>query len=308
MKKLIAAAAALIMVFSLCACSSAPAAPSPVSPSGSPASPTNITTPTPDPASPSNFNLPNPMVECASLDELNEALHGNLKSPGAMGVTEQKYYLIGDDIAEYDFTMNGVEYSVRFSPMYDTDISGYYINGQNAFTGMPANGIEYAEDGTAKLARWATIDGQYVLSAKEAQGNFEAVAQEMSNMTNPGMSESELATYYSILAGEYTDTVSQRATMTAEAVGSEGVRLTVHWSSSASEYTEWVMTARTDADGLLCYYDLKEAVITTDADGKETREEVDAATEGHFFDDCGKLLWEGAEEEQCRACVFEKQA
>ena len=112
-------------------------------------------------------------------------------------------------------------------------------------------------------------------------------------------------TYAEGLTGNYYDFVSQRATAVVIEDGDE-IEITVKWSSSASETTEWKMTCETDGDKLN-YTDCKKTNASYDENGNadETTEYDDG--EGSFTLKDGKLLWDGAAEESCRTCVFEMQ-
>ena len=290
MKRMLAFALAAMMILCLCACGEKPAE-------------------QPEIEEPPIGGMPNPMTEYASLDEINDIVGSKLVHPGVMGVSDEKFFVIdcGDyQIADYRFTVGGGEYTFRSAPVTQ-DVSGYYVGEGTAFTDGAKDGIEYAEADEVQLARWFTIDGQYVLSAKNVEADtFTLAAEELCAMTFPGMSEAEYEAYYADLAGQYYDTVSQRATMTAEADGANGVKLTVDWSSSASELTEWTMTARLYEDGLLSYNDCAVSNITTAEDGTETVDIVSTDGAGWFTFDGDKLCWTGAADENCVNCVFEK--
>ena len=291
MKRMLALALAAMMVLCLCACGEKP-------------------TEEPQPEEPGTGGMPNPMVEYDSLDEINDIVGSRLVHPGVMGVSSERFFVTdcGDfQLADYRFTVNGVEYTFRSAPVTQ-DISGYYVGEGTAFADGAHDGIEYAEADGAQLARWFTIDGQYVLSAKDMADadTFALVAEELSAMTFPGMSETEYETYYAGLAGQYYDSYSQRAVMTVEADGANGVKIAVDWSSSASENTEWTMTARLTEDGLLSYNDCACSNIVTAEDGTETVEIVSTDGEGWFTFDGDKLCWTGAADENCVNCVFEK--
>ncbi len=304
MKKTIAAIIALVLVFALCACGRTPAEP-PVN--NMPDVPAPETSDVPDVPT-GLIGLPNPMTEYDSLDKLNVLLGVRLVRPAVMGVTNESFYLIngGIQVAQYGFTLNGIDYTFRASPVYDTDISGYYVGDDTAFSGIPTGELEYAEYEGTKLARWATIDGQYVLAGENASENFAAVAEELASRTLPGLTGEPLAAYYESLAGTYSDATSLRAMLFVEADGADGLLMTASWSNSAFELTEWKMTTHLDADGLLSYSDLTESHINNDADGKQTIDLVRENGAGYFVESEGKLLWVGADNEQCSACVFVK--
>ena len=289
MKRMLALALAAMMVLCLCACGSKMEK---------------------EPEESEPIGMPNPMTEYASLDESNDIVGSRLAHPAVMGVSDEKFFVTdcGDfQLADYRFTVNGVEYMFRSAPV-TKDISGYYVGEGTAFADGARDGIEYAEVDGTQLARWFTIDGQYVLTAKDMADadTFALVAEELCTMTFPGMSDAEYEAYYADLAGQYYDSYSQRATMTVEADGANGVKLIVDWSSSASELTEWTMTARLTEDGLLSYNDCACSNITTAADGAETVDIVSTDGEGWFTFDGDKLCWTGAADENCVNCVFEK--
>ena len=291
MKRMLALALAAMMVLCLCACGEQPAQ-------------------QPETEEPTTGGMPNPMTEYASLDEINNIVGSKLVHPAVMGVSDEKFFVIDCTdykLADYRFTVGGVEYMFRCAPVTQ-DISGYYVGESTAFADGANDGIEYAEADGAQLARWFTIDGQYILAAKDMADadTFALVAEELCTMTLPGMSEAEYEAYYADLAGQYYDSYSRRATMTVEADGTNGVKLTVDWSSSASELTEWTMTARLYEDGLLSYNDCACSNITTAADGTETVNIVSTDGAGWFTFDGDKLCWTGAADENCVNCVFEK--
>lgn len=313
MKKLILFTLILALAISFAACGSA--APGSSGPSEPESAPVEEPAAEPDEA-PVIPGVPNPMVACDTLEEINEAVGCRLCTPAVMGVTDKAYFVIttsDGQMAEEQFTVAGLKYSFRCAPVADHDISGLWL-GENgtAFEGMEiSDELQYAEDSSFKAARWFTMDGQYVLSVNDngemEKDTFLAIAEELRAGTQPGMSEGELATYYADLAGNYADTVSQRAMAEVTVGGSEGVTIVVKWGSSASETDQWKMDARLAEDGLLVYQAENHSRFTADNDGNTTEEVLDTAAVAGWFEYVdGQLLWTGANDEQCRACVFEK--
>ena len=252
--------------------------------------------------------LANPMTEYASLEELNAAAGTNLKQPQVMGVSEEGFFTIdGGDyvVAQYNFTVAGVAYTLRCAPT-SHDISGYYINGEPAYEEGFADGIEYVDAEDAKLARWATLEGQFVLAGVGAGENFTDIAEEIAGLhsvsTTGGVD-------FASLPGEYQDATSQRAVMTVTDNGDDTVHILVHWSSSADEYNQWEMNGKLGEDGLLYYSDCTESVITTAEDGTETVNDITVNGIGFFSPaEDGTLYWNGADDESCIDCAFEKVA
>lgn len=132
----------------------------------------------------SKTNLENPMVAKESLDEVNEITHGHLSKPPVMGVTEEKFYVIETkegNIGQYDFTLNSIDYTVRFSDtIVKEDISGVYIDGKPAFSDNVIDDLTTTGEGY-RLGRWLTVDGQYCFMAPDTitEELFAALLSEM---------------------------------------------------------------------------------------------------------------------------------
>ena len=108
-----------------------------------------------------------------------------------------------------------------------------------------------------------------------------------------------------LTTGEYQDSVSQRATALVDYDEDDNVYyITIDWSSSASEYTEWSMTAKYE-DGKLVYKNCQEKIFETEENGDATVTLVCSDGEGSFDVEDGKFMWTGAAYENCRECVFE---
>ena len=165
MKKTLAILMAVLMLFALCACGSKD-----VEEGGD------------DVIS----GMPNPVTEADNLEEINELTGGKLCAPGVMGVEDKSFSTIdcGDyKVAQYVFTVNGNEFTFRYAPVKDVDISGVYEGETSAFEGKDAGEVEYAEADTVKLARWADGEGQYVLSMAAGEETdaetFSTMAEEL---------------------------------------------------------------------------------------------------------------------------------
>lgn len=265
-----------------------------------------------EPAPETMIGLPNPIHECSSLDEINEKVGVFLVHPPVMGVTDETFCTIDSGascIAEYEFHLVGYDWFFRAAPFYDSDISGVYINAKPAFSGMK-DGIEFAEGEGYKLARYATIDGQYVLGVKDDGDmdaeTFRGIADELRELTDPAWTDAKLAAYYASLAGSWADEFTERANMDITADGSNGIKCIVHWSSSASEADMWELTGRISEDGLIYYTDCVHSnLVFTEAGETVT---VISENGAGFFSPTpeGKLAWNGAAESDCTDCVFVK--
>lgn len=173
MKKTIALLLSLIMLFALCACGK----------------------------SEPSIGMENPMTECASLNEVNEAVGGNLCGPAAMGASDEAYFVIdcgSYKIGEYQFKVNGYDYILRCAKT-EEDISGVYLSGQDDTAFAEGNGsvvtgddgMQTNSDGEYKCARWFVDDMQYVLSVKDGGAleseTFISIVSEFVNKTQGNM-------------------------------------------------------------------------------------------------------------------------
>ncbi|MDO5435207.1 MAG: hypothetical protein Q4G19_02450 [Clostridia bacterium] len=255
---------------------------------------------------PMTAGMPNPWIEAESIEALNEAAGVNLHLPGVMGITDVAYRLMDTEeltIAELDFRVNGMAYMLRASGEMAADISGVYTDdGNTAFCGCEYEGLSVKLLDDCKLARWVYTDGQYVLMVNDEgtmdAETFEAIVSEMMDITSSFRPAA-------IAEGVYYDPVSGRAYAEVTAAGDNVYAIRIHWADSAVEDNVWTMTASVGEDGLLSYYDCVLKHVVTAEDGTDAESEADAAAEGWFEIADGKLLWTGADDESCRACVFE---
>ena len=136
----------------------------------------------------------NPWVDYASLEEINNEVGCNLCKPAAMGVSDE-HFAVGDmgeyKMAQYQFSIGGYDYNFRCAPTTE-DISGIFDEYVQEALAEPANGnVELVESDTYKVARWMTIDGQYVLSVMDngemELDTFDGIAQEMFTLTTTDM-------------------------------------------------------------------------------------------------------------------------
>ena len=124
---------------------------------------------------------------------------------------------------------------------------------------------------------------------------------------------------YVDLAGEYQDETSGRAAATVIAnTEAKCVNITVSWSSSASESTEWTMSAVKEGNQLVYSDCVKRSTFVSedmDEEGEGDEDDMGGGAEetveyeggsGSFEISDGKLLWNGAADEDCQGCVFVK--
>ena len=286
MRKIIALLLTLAMVFALSACGKAE------EPAPAEEMPEDIV-----------VGMPSPMVEYESLEDLNGHYGFKLAHPGVMGVSDESFYAIvgGDmEIAQYKFTVAGTEYCYRAAAAVD-DISGVHVEGGTLFSDV--EGEANAEKDGFYGSRWFTLDGQYCLTAAADKLEFDtflACADELKALTETSNSQH---VSYEELVGQYQDSWSQRASAEVSLEG-EGVTVFISWANSAAECEEWTLPCTFGEDGLLYYAGGSHVKANYEDD---TTEEIAADLEGYFsVDEALSLIWNGASEEGCTECVFEK--
>lgn len=126
----------------------------------------------------SKTELPNPMVEQASTAAIKEAIGFTFDSLPA-GITDVKYFTISDDVAQADFTLNSVSYTVRKGDALIDNIAGVYTDFQSGETKANTSGAavlyQTNPDGMG-LATWT--QGAFVYSVYCETG-FELAGMEV---------------------------------------------------------------------------------------------------------------------------------
>lgn len=112
----------------------------------------------------SKTEIPNPMVEQASLAAIKDALGFTFETLPA-GITDVKYFTIADNLAQADFTLNGVSYTVRKGDALIDNVAGVYTEFKNSETKANSSGatvlFQSNPDGMG-LATWT--QGAFVFS------------------------------------------------------------------------------------------------------------------------------------------------
>ena len=175
---------------------------------------------------------------------------------------------------------------------------------------VPAMLVSFAACGSTAESASASAESVQSSTVSTAAIETEAAATpaaEASTEAESSVVGSEQTDYYASLAGSWQDETSQRASLDITA-NDDSASFLVHWSSSASEFSQWEMTVTLSEDGLLYYSDCTESAVTTAEDGTENTEILSTDGSGYFSlnTEDGKLYWDGAADESCRSCVFVK--
>ena len=110
------------------------------------------------------------------------------------------------------------------------------------------------------------------------------------------------------LEGKYYDSVSGQAMLIIEKNEEDELVASVMWGTSSEEYFEWLMTVTPNEDETrLDYTDCARYHIVHDTStGHMEVETMFENGSGYFSVEDWTVLWDGAGEESCRDCVFEK--
>ena len=123
-----------------------------------------------------DVQIANPITDYASLDEMNAAAGTDIKAAKADGVTSEAYSVIAGeeyDIADYRFTYNGTEYTIRAAVTTDS-ISGYYT--ANGTLEDECDYDEMIEQDGIWFVKWMNGNEQFILMGESAsQSDFESV-------------------------------------------------------------------------------------------------------------------------------------
>lgn len=240
--------------------------------------------------------LANPMVSYDSLEEINKKVGVEIVSPAVMGKDKEKYFVIDNKIAEYDFNLNGKTFSVRGALIYDEDISGMYD--ENNIFASREDFVVYTND--YFLDRFFDGDTQYTIVVKDPDDLSEE------SFSNICMEFEDVMKWHSNdpIIGEYYDIVSQRATCLVEREGSEYTIL-VDWGISANEYKSWFMTAKKDGNKLTYSGETITHTIFDENDNPTT-DETASNNLGYFVFEDDKLYWKQASEKNLEECIFDK--
>lgn len=112
--------------------------------------------------------ISNPWKTYDSLEALNEHFLVRLSRPSAMGVSNESFSGMeteNDQVAEYQFTLGGLDYTFRCSTKNLEDISGIFTGNGTLLSDVEGDGIASADG--YKGAKWFTVDGQYCLVVKD---------------------------------------------------------------------------------------------------------------------------------------------
>ena len=250
------------------------------------------------------IGMPNPVVEYDSIEEINAMTGVSLMRPSVMGVTNERFSVINNTIAQYVCEINGMEWTFRGARLTDEDISGMYHE-YNEFSPNQDFGL-YSNE--FYLERFFDGDRQYTIVAENPVSEdgevyldeeaFMDICMELESVQKQHLDDP--------LVGDYQDVIGQRATAYVERFG-DAYNISVNWADSASELTCWTMIDAVLENDRLSYHGEEIGRYTYNEEGEAVSSDVTVSNNLGFFEvKDGMLYWTGAAQEECRACVFEK--
>lgn len=253
--------------------------------------------------------IANPVREYSSLTEINEIAGGKITAPADAEVTDERYSIIdtGDyKIAQYEFTLDGVEYCCRFANGIVEDISGIYVGEGTLFADNTDNGEEIREFDGGMAARHFNLDGQYILMAKDNgkldKEAFEKTAEQVFEAAYVANGDDE--TMIDLVEGSWHEAIAGRAVMEITADGDKA-QFKVNWPNSASEVYIWEFTGTLAKDGGIEYSNGKKYSLVFDENGSEEKTDLSENNSGTIsFNEDGNLLWIDNESENPEGTVF----
>ena len=284
MKKLLSTLFVLLLGLSICSCS------------------TNASQEikqTEEPTDEPSIGMPNPIKQYDSIKDINGKTGVNMIIPPSVPATDIVYSTISDEIAQIDFKLDNHRWIVRGSKTVDQDISGIH-NENNVFNSGEDFGLytnDYYIDRFFKEGFQFTIvmetGGEYYDETIFGEYVFD-LETALKNASDPNK-----------IAGSYADSVSQRATMNILKFDNL-YDITVIWPDSASKETQWYISA-SYKDGKLAYGGEQLSIYEYDEEGNMNFiDSKESNYAGYFEVKDGKIYWTGAEQDQCKECIFEK--
>lgn len=160
-----------------------------------------------------------------------------------------------------------------------------------------------------------TVYGEYsgVVELTRAIGEYEAevfsIKAKYADLMGEETEEGAEAVDYSGLenyVGTWQDSYSQRCNLEITQLNESQVSAEIHWSSSATEDSQWTMTGTYQPDGTVEYSDGCLSNLVYGNDGSVSSQNVYTNGTGRFFIENGILYWEDDVDNQGAQCTFEK--
>lgn len=253
------------------------------------------------------IGLANPKVEYNSLDEINEKCNTNLVQLFNTGIISETFFVIDEKIAEYNFSLNGIDYTLRGSKITDQDISGIYGEDGVIFKDL-SNPYDIYDGKENKAFRFVVDDTQYTLVASNCEqldiDHFIDIASQMSNLVTGFNSETNNINETDLI-GSYQDSVSKRAQAQISLNDDGTCSILISWPDTSEQWDEWEIRATLN-NNKLEYNEIRHIKYMSDEEGNVNPIDVNDALPGYFEIKDSKLYWTGSNVENTSSCIFEK--
>ena len=243
----------------------------------------------------SEEEVENPIKQYSSLEEINKIAGVCLVSPEFSGKKNEKYYMIDNNTASYVFELDGYQYCMRGTKDTKNDMSGIFKNSVPLFD---ENSDMIAKEEAEGYKVYRTILGnkQYIFEVHdEGKIDDETFDNQFEQVYDQIIYESSISDVKAMI-GDYQDSVSQRAMLKVSLIDVNVFQFDITWSSSATEYDEWIVIVPAK-DVKLDYDKIDHYRVTCQENGTESRENLDDYLPGYFKTEDGKIYWTGCGDE-----------
>lgn len=248
--------------------------------------------------------MANPVVEYSSLDEINEKIDVKLLKPLDVEVTNERFSIIDNRIAQYECEMYGRQWTFRAAHISDEDISGMYSEynqfEQNQDFRLYVNEfyLERYFDGdkqyTAVVLEPITEDGELLLGEEifgELCLDLELIQKY--HMDDP-------------FVGEFRSEKDERMVIYVERFADE-YNIGINLNLSDYETICWTVYGTSNEDDKLKYQTIEYGHYIYDSEGNfTTNEEETLNQEGYFELNNNILHWVDDALEEYATYEFEK--
>lgn len=247
------------------------------------------------------------IVQHESLEEINKIANVHLVASKNPNVTDERYYMRDNEVAEYLYYIDGYLYYLRGTKHLDIDASGVFKDGKTLFNKKLNEKIAYDESNGFKVYRFLIGEKQYIFgvndNGKIEKETLESLFYEIYRQIIFDSTIDDLKMF----VGDYQDKTSERATMNYTLADANSPVLYIMWSNSSNELEEWVIQCTYDGYKLLYEAENVQHMLTTYNDTGEAKIQYLKDTEAGYFEFIdGNICWTGSQNELTSSCVFEK--
>lgn len=247
------------------------------------------------------------IIQHESLDEINKIANVHLVTTDETNVTDERYYIRDNEVAEYLYYVDGYLYYMRGTKHLDIDVSGVFKNGKTLFDKRLDEKIAYDESNGFKVYRFLIGDKQYIFGVNDNGDVDKDILEEKFYKIYKQIILDSTINDIKMFIGDYQDITSERATMNYTLADANSPVIYIKWSSSSELLDEWIIQCSYDGYKLLYEAENIQHIQTTyDGTGEAKTQYLNDCEPGYFEFIKGNICWTGSQNEQTSSCVFEK--